>query len=273
VAQKKKLSREENVPQQPQPDAFQSAGADRIENLSKKLEGKGRPILYGLLGLLAVALVGGLIYAWSQRTANAAQAALGRAIDISEAQVTASPAPNNQKPTFPTEKERAEKAIAAFEEVAAKYGSPHKEKAQYFIAVNRLKIDREAGMRELESLNGSGNNEVAGLSKFALAEARAAAGRFDEAANLYNDLLKQNSRIIADETLNFALANVYEKQGKKPEAADIYFNLAKTAREAKDASGKPAIVSATAREAAQKLEKLDPAKHQQLPPEPSGAAF
>jgi hypothetical protein len=268
VAQKKKELRNE-VPKEPVKDNFQSVADARIENLSKKLEGKGRPILYGLLALIGIAVLGGIIYSWMQRSSAQAQTALGRAIGISTAQVSASPLPNNTDITFKTEKERSEKAIPAFEEVASKYGSPFKEKAQYFIAVNRLKVDREAGIRELEGLTSNSNREVASLAKFALAEARFADGKFDDAARLYSELAGQNSNVLAADTIQFSLASVYEKQGKKQEAADIYFNLAKQGREAKDPEGKPVTLSSTAREAATKLEKLDAARYAQLPPEPT----
>jgi hypothetical protein len=211
---------------------------------------------------------------YSVRSAAAAQTALGKAIDISAAQVSASPPPaaTGAVPdvTFKTERERAEKAIPAFQEVAAKYGSPYKEKAQYFIAVNKLKTEREAGLSELQGLTGNSNREIAALSKFALAEAKAADGKYDEAAALYNELNAQNnSGIIPADSIQFALAGIYEKQAKKQEAADIYFNLVKAAREAKDAEGKPRTIGATAREAAVKLEKLDAARYATLPPEPA----
>jgi len=48
------------------------------------------------------------------------------------------------------------------------------------------------------------------------------------------------------------------KQGKKQEAADIYFNIAKAASEAKDSEGKPVPMTQTAREAKDKLQALDP---------------
>jgi hypothetical protein len=252
-------------------DSFQTVADQKIQEFGKKLEGKGKTIIYALLGVILIGILGFFIYNWQKNTGNAAQTALGKAIDVHNAQVTASPVPNNPELTFKTDKERAEKAIAAFQEVADKYGSPYREKALYFIAVNRLKLDREAGVKELTDLSGSGNREVATLAKFALAEAKFAESKYDEAANLYQELLNQNSGILPTDTINFALATVYEKQGKNAEAAGIYFNIAKAAREAKDADGKPMTLTTTAREAAQKLEKLDAAKFKELPPEPSAA--
>lgn len=253
--------------QQPSPTA------QRIEDIGKNLEGKGNLILYVIIGIVAAAILFAVVYNWQSRSSAQAQTALGKAIEITQAQVSASPIPGNPNPVYATEKERSEKAIAAFEEVANKYGSPYKEKAQYFIAVNRLKVDREAGLRELEGLTKSGNAEVAALSKFALAEAKAANAKYDEAATLYSELAKQSNSLIPADTVNFALASVYEKQSKNAEAADIYFNLAKTAREAKDADGKAIPLSSTAREAAKNLEKLNAEKFKQLPPEPPASAF
>jgi hypothetical protein len=69
--------------------------------------------------------------------------------------------------------------------------------------------------------------------------------------------------------VNFRLASVYEKQGKKSEAADILFQMVKASREAKDKDGKPVPASSAARDADKKLEGLDPARHAQLPPEPT----
>ena len=246
-----------------------SPAAQRIEDLGKRIEGNGRNILYVLGGLLALLIIGGIIYTVQARAADAAQTALGKAIEINNAAVAASPVPNSPGPTFATDKERAEKSVAAFDDVAAKYGSPYKEKAQYFAAVNRLKTDRETGLKQLEDLSKNGNAEVAALSKFALAEARAAEGKYDDAASLYTQLLQQNANVIAPEALNFALAAIYEKQNKKPEAADIYFNLVKSSREAKDSEGKPLPASPTATEAASKLQKLDADKYATLPAAPS----
>jgi tetratricopeptide (TPR) repeat protein len=266
VANKKQI-----VSQPTAPVFQQSPVAQRIEDWGRNFEGKGKQILYILGGIVALAILAGVFYSWQLRQAGEAQAALGKAIEINEAQVSASPVPNSPTPVYATDKERSEKAVAAFNDVANKYGSPYKEKAQYFIALNKLKLDREAGLKELEGLSGSGNREVASLSKFALAEAFASVGDYDKAASGYSDLIKQPSGIISPDTLNYALASVYEKQGKKQEAADIYFNLAKAAREAKDPDGKPTTMTMTAREAARKLEKLDAAKFAQLPPESTPA--
>src|SRR5678816_1948903 len=104
-------------------------------------------------------------------------------------------------------------------------------------------------------------------SKFALAQAKESDGKLDEAAQLYADLAKQNNPTITSETANLRLAKVYEKQGKKKEAADLLFNIVDASRKAKGSDNQTLPQSSAAREAADELQKLDPDRYAQLPPE------
>ena len=241
-------------------DAFQEKANKSIEDVSKKFEGKGKTLLYALAALAALAILVGIIYTWNKRSSSAAQAALGKAIETSQAIVTKEPVPATfTAKTFKSEKERAEAAIAEFQAVAEKYGSPYKEKAQYLAATSRMSVDRAAAVTELEGL-AKGEGEVGSLAKFALAQAKQGDGKLDEAATLYNELAQSSDPVISKDTINFALAEVYEKQGKKVEAAQLYFNIADTASKAKDLDGKDIPLSPTATEAKNKLQALDPAK-------------
>jgi predicted negative regulator of RcsB-dependent stress response len=119
----------------------------------------------------------------------------------------------------------------------------------------------------LSELSNSSIPEVAALSKFALAQAKESDGKLDEAAQLYSDLAKQNSVSVSSETANLRLAKVYNKVGKKKEAVDVLFNIVDASRKAKGEDNQPAPTSAAAREAATELQKLDPDRYSQLPPE------
>ena len=123
------------------------------------------------------------------------------------------------------------------------------------------------GLSELSELSKSSVPEVAALSKFALAQANESDGKLDEAAQLYSDLAKQNSTSVTAETANLRLAKVYNKLGKKKEAVDVLFNIVDASRKAKGENNQPAPTSAAAREAATELQKLDPERYSQLPPE------
>jgi tetratricopeptide (TPR) repeat protein len=281
MARKKRLQEVTNTPSAPeQPkepvryeDAFQKSANKQLEEVSKKFEGKGKTLLYAIGGVLALLIVGSIIYSFSNRSNSVAKTALGKAIETSQTQVSETPSQNPNVKTFKTEKERAEASIAEFQAVADKYGSPYKEKAQYFIATNRLSIDRAAAITELETLSKLGG-EVGSLSKFALAQAFSSDGKTDQAVALYSELANAADSVVAKDTINFELASLYEKQGKKTEAADIFYKIAKDASEAKDTAGKPIPMSGTAREAKDKLANIDSKRAEEIkeaPPEmPAG---
>ena len=243
---------------------LQQKVGERLDDVGKRFEGKGRTILYGLGALVVLALLVMVFMNWNKRSNAAAQTALGKAIDITEAQIseTGTPAGSTQK-TYKTEKERAEAAIAEFQNVVDKFGGSVGEKAKYFIAANKLIVDRPAAIQELEGLAAS-SSEVGSLAKFALAQTRVDDSKPDEAAALYQELAASGDPVLAKDTINFELAKVYEKQGKKQEAADIYFNIAKTASEAKDSEGKPLRMTETATEAKKKLTAIDPERAKQI---------
>lgn len=246
-------------------DPIQQQVIPRIEDAGKKLEGKGKTILYGIAALIVLALLITVFMRWSNRSSGAAQAALGKAIETSQASIseTSPPAGSNQK-TYKTEKERAEAAINEFQIVVDKFGGDVGDKAKYFIAINRLAIDRPAAIRELEGLATSGSN-TGTLAKFALAQTRLADDRLDEAAALYQELAAMGDPVVAKDTINFELAKVYEKQGKKQEAVSVYFNIAKAASEAKDADGKAIPLTETATKAKEKVKELDAEKAKEIP--------
>lgn len=249
-------------------DAFQQKAGKGIEEVGRKFEGRGRTFLYVIGAVVVLAILIGIFYSWNRRSNAEAQAALGKAIETSQVPVSSVPLPaSSTDRVFKTEKERAEKSIAEFQAVAEKYGSPYREKAQYFIAVNRLSLDRQTAIQELQNLSKTGD-EAGTLSKFALAQALHGDGKLDEAAALYNELSQMNDPIVSKTTINFALASIYDKQGKKAEAANLYFTIADQASKAKDLDGKAIPMSPTAREAKEKLEAIDPAKAAEIKEEP-----
>jgi hypothetical protein len=266
MARKKRLQEVKEVPEQKpkEPvfyqDAFQQKTNRQLNEISKKVEGKGRTILYAVAAVAVLVVLIGLIYSWNRRSSSAGQNALGNAIETSIAPVTTQPIPPTYTgKAFKSERERAAAALAEFQNVASTYGGAIGEKAKYFAAVTKLSIDRNAAVQELETIAKSGG-EVGSLAKFALAQAKQGDNKLDEAVALYQELAAANDPVVSRDTINLALATIFEKQGKKTEAADLYFKIADAASKAKDADGKPIQPSQTAREAKDKLQALDPAK-------------
>ena len=248
-------------------DRFRDATMLVADRLAERVAGRGRQVLYVLLGIVVVAAAAYGVYRWRQKHADEAEAAMGRAIAIARAEINASPPANSKDPVFSTEQERAQRAIAEFQKVVAKYGDPYRTEARLFIARSLLVTDHDKGVAELQSLS-SGSSETALLAKFALAQAKEGDGKLDEAAALYAEIAKLNATIITPESANLRLAMVYNKQGKKKEAADLLFNIVSAARTAKDKDGKAIPESAASREATQELLKVDPERHKQLPATP-----
>src|SRR6185369_5414933 len=226
----------------------------------------GRTIMYAIGGLVAVIILAVIIMNISRGSNTAAQAALGKAIETAQAQITDNPLTVVGQPqkTYKSEEERSEAAIAEFQAVVDKYGGSAGEKAKYFIAVNKLYVDRAAGIQELETMAKS-SDEVGKLAKFALAHTRFDDNKLDEALALYQELDGMSDPIVAKDSIKFEIAKIYEKQGKKQEAIDAYFNIAKTAAEAKDRDGKPQPLTQTATEAKDKVKDLDPEKAKEIP--------
>jgi tetratricopeptide (TPR) repeat protein len=252
-----------------QHDRFRDTTMNLFDRLANSLEGKGRQILYGLGGVLVLAIIIVVFVRWNARKNDEAAQALGRAITLSISPVTPTPGLNTSGVSFTSEKERAQRAIDEFEKVAVKYGDPYRSEARYFIASNRLAVDRPKAIGELNELANNSQPEVAALAKFALAQTKESDAKYDEAAQMYVALAKLNSPAVTPETANLRLAKVYDKQGKKKEAADLLFSIVETARKAKGKDDKPIPSSSAAREAATELQKLDPARYAQLPPEAS----
>ena len=252
-----------------QHDKFRDTTMSAVDRLGTALEGKGRTILYALGGVILLGLLIIIGIRWNSRKNDEARQALGRAITIATATVSSAPPLPGTPPglTFSSEQERSQRAIAEFEKVAAKYGDPYRTEAQYFAASNRLNVDRPKAETELAELSKNSDPVVAALAKFALAQAKENDGKLDEAAQLYVDLAKSNSTTVTAEAANVRLAKVYSKQGKKKEASDLLFNIIDSSRKAKGKDELPRPTTAAAREAAAELQKLDPDRYAQLPPE------
>jgi hypothetical protein len=253
-------------------DRFRDTTMLLADRMAERVAGRGRQILYLLLAVVVLVAAGYGIYRWRHKRNDEAEAAMGRAIAIARAEITTTPPANSKDPVFSTEQERAQRTIEEFQKVAAKYGDPYRTQARYFIARNQLVTDRDKGLAELQSLS-AGSDEIAVLSKFVVAQAKESDGKLDEAAALYSEIAKLGAAVVTPDSANLRLAKIYEKQAKTKEAADLLFNIVSAARNAKDKDGKPIPESAAAREAAQELLKIDPARHKQLPAPPVADLF
>ena len=115
-------------------DDFQKNVGGKVKEFGKQFEGKGKNIMYAVAAVAVLAVLVGIFYAWNRRSNNVANAALGKAIEVSITPVTSEPIPaGSTVKVFKTEKERAEAAISEFQTVVDKYDGAVESKAKYFI--------------------------------------------------------------------------------------------------------------------------------------------
>jgi tetratricopeptide (TPR) repeat protein len=254
-------------------DAFRDKTMGIMDDLGHRFEGQGRNILYAIGALVLIGLVVWGFMAWRDKKNDEARLALGRAIEISQSPISATPVPNSTGPIFSNEQERAQRSVEEFQKVAGKYSGQTRELANYFIATNLLSYDREKGISQLQSLTNSGDSDVAARSKFALAMAYESDGKLDQALSLYHQLAEKPTETVPADSANLRAALVLEKQGKQKEAADILFNIVSNARKAEDKDKRPIPMSGAAQAAETELEKLDPARFAELPAKPAALGF
>jgi hypothetical protein len=256
-----------------QKDAFRDKTLGEFEKLGNRLEGKGQTILYAIGGLIVAGILIWAFVSWRSKKNDEERMALGRAIEITEASVGSTQSASSSSPTYSSEKERSERAIAEFQKVSAKYGGHTRDLAQYFIAANLLTVDRAKGLSQLQALTNNSDSDISTRAKFALAGAYVEDNKLDEAAALYKSIAQANTVAVPPDEANYKLALVYEKQGKKSDAAGLLFDIVSASRKAQDKDGKPLPATAASRNAEKELEKIDPVKFAQLPPEPSASGF
>ena len=110
-----------------QHDKFRDTAGKIFDRVTDRLEGRGKALVYGIVGAIALAVLIGFWLNWRHRKADEAQRALGRAIAIANTPVAnpLAPAPiTTSTSSFSSEQERARKVIEEFEKFDAKYGDP-----------------------------------------------------------------------------------------------------------------------------------------------------
>lgn len=87
-------------------DKFRDATLHAFDRFNDRIEGRRRMILYAVAALAAVAVAAALWSWWGGQREAEARAALGRAIQVREAAVAATPVADSKEHTFPSERER-----------------------------------------------------------------------------------------------------------------------------------------------------------------------
>lgn len=177
-------------------------------------------LVYGIVAIAVAAAVvlGGWLYIQQQN--ESAGVALGHALQVYRAPVTAAGEPALPGTTsFKSTQERGKAARAEFAQVVQKYPHTHSaDIARYFMGL----ADQDAGNaadaeKELQEVADSGRSDLSALGKFALAAVYRNQGKDAQAVALYKDLIDHPTNTVAKSQAQLALASVYE--AKQPQDA------------------------------------------------------
>ncbi len=173
-----------------------------------------------LVVVLAVLITGVVVY--NQRS-EAAESALGAALDVYSAQL-AQPGAPAQKNIYATAAERAKAANQQFVQVASQYGwLPQGGKAHYFAGLTYQQLGQTGSAEtELKAAAGSWDSSLSSLAKFALAGFYHQTSRDQQAIDLYNGLIAKPTDSVPVYTAQLALADLYAATGKTEQAKQLW---------------------------------------------------
>ena len=169
-------------------------------------------VLGGGAALLGVALVvGGILFVRS-RQASAADA-FGKALVSFHAPVVAQPAPGLTIQTFKTAEEKYRTALTQFTEVSSQYGRYQQGRwARYYVALSKRELGQTAeAEKDLAGLGSAGEQDLAAVSKMALAALYQKVSRAEDAEKIYRELESNPTPIVPKPTVQIALAELYQR--------------------------------------------------------------
>jgi tetratricopeptide (TPR) repeat protein len=200
-------------------DKFAQATASSMSWVSGHRSGVLRWTIVGVAVL--VAGIGALIYV--NNRAEAADSALGAALDIYNAPL-AQPGAPPETGEYPTAAQRSQAANKLFLSVSQQFGwLPQGPKAHYFAGVT----DRELGQNgpaetELKIAAGSWDRNLSNLANLALAGLYHQTGRDSQAIDLYNALAAKPSETVSAGSAQLDLADLYASAGKQDQARALW---------------------------------------------------
>lgn len=205
-----------------------------VEHAGQWARGHSDELRIGILvAAVLVLLVAGISYFQQYRKAEA-ERAFAEATEIFHSPVAGeqtdptAPTPAGTT-TYPTEKEKFEKAMAAFDGVHRRYGStPAGVRARYYSALCGIELGKFAeAEKELKDIAGKGGDALEpALARLALAESARRQGKTQDAIDAYRKLVDDAKQPLPRDHALMRLATLLEETEKKAEAAKEFRTLA-----------------------------------------------
>ena len=187
-------------------------------------------LVLGAIIVLAVVLLGvGGWYYFTQQDQKAS-VDLGKATRTLETPLRpAGSPPQADFPMFASANERATEARKQFQAVVDNYPHTHSaDVAHYFIGITAAQLgDTSAAERELKTVAGQRNEDLASLANLALAAVYREANRSKDAIAIYQQLANKPTRAVGKVTAQLALAATYQADQQPLEAKRVYEQIQK----------------------------------------------
>ncbi len=200
-------------------DRFAQATKSSMDWVSGHRSGVLRWVI--VVVVVVVATTGALVYwGWSSSKADTA---LGAALDIYSAPLLPPGAPA-MSGVYATSADRSKAANQQFLAVAKQYGwLSEGTKAHYFAGITYEELGNNASAEtELKTAGDSWNRNLANLAKLALAGLYHKMDRDPEAVNIYNALASKPSETVPAAVAQLDLADLYAEEGKIDQARKLW---------------------------------------------------
>jgi predicted negative regulator of RcsB-dependent stress response len=177
--------------------------------------------------IIAAVIIAGAVFGWrtySEHQTVKASAAFDDAMKIFEARLRApGEAAGPGEVTYVDEKMKFSDAAQKFSSVAKQYPRTRfGQLANYYLAVCDERLGKDPDAKKLlQSVSGSGDEELSALARFELAQLDDRSGADADAVKLYQQLIDKPTVLVPKAVVMLALAEHY-RQKNPAEAAKIY---------------------------------------------------
>lgn len=206
--------------------------AEFVAATTQAVDARRRQVLL-ISTAVAVVLVVVIGYVtWQSRIQTRAQTLLAEAMAVEDAQVGPPPAEaaegTPQGPTFATQREKHEAALAKFRAVAEQFPSTDAGVfAQYRIGAALMALGQpgEAAAAYQRAIDGAGDGLYGQMARLGLAESQARQGRFDEAIAAFKEMAERADGPLPVDGLLMHLGRTYLEAGKTSDAQQTFDRL------------------------------------------------
>ena len=191
------------------------------------MDARRRELMAALAALVIIG--GGAIgyIAYKQNVDSKAYKLIADAVAVEEARIGPPAAPGTPNPTlsFPTERERAEAAVAKYKFAADSYPSTD---AGIFARYKEAAADMTLGdaakatAAYQDVIQRSGNGLYGQMAKLGLAEAQARSGQYDQAIKTFQEMSQVKEGPLPVDAILMQLGRTYLQAGKTTEAQQTF---------------------------------------------------